>query len=360
MKRLAGHLIALIAVAMLIIAGAIEAVIVAAVEGWVRFRGEYLETYQKYRGYTVVASVLLALLGGWLIVRSFRQPALLAKPEVVSEQTRAKGKAPAKGKVSGKAQAKIPAVPMPRLPLSPTAPGRLKGVLVILDPGHGGNTRWGTPDPGCEWKFKGEDFREAAYTFRMAKELGDLIRRQGGSVAYTAWSPAMEVVTGPRDPMPLPVRTLLADGRKLPNESEGLVDRAEVSNWFFRSNGTSYRLVTFISLHIDSMGKDWSGLHVCYDRHTKSVPRLAELIAQAIEDGRYTRQHRGVKKEALDARGILVINGGYNNLRQRVLVELGIPGDKDDSWRLRNPASRQKMLEKVIVRPLIQLAESRP
>lgn len=314
-----------------------------------KFREEYLDVYRESPVHTVVASVLLALLLCWLVPLPFRHPGQMAKPE--APKPRVKGPTAVIG-----GEVKIPDVEMPKMPLRATASGPLDGMMVILDPGHGGETQWGSPDPGCEWQFQGEDYRESAYTFRMAKELGELIRQQGGDVAYTAWSPAMEVMTGPRDPMPLPVKALLADGRVLTNGTAGLKARTEVTNWLYRTY-QGYRLVVFISLHIDSMGKGWSGLHVCHDRHAKDTPEVARLIAQAIEDGHYTRQYRGVKKEALDSRGILVINGQYNILHQRALVELGIPGDKDDSWRLRNPESRQTMLERVVVKPLIRLAQ---
>ncbi len=314
------------------------------------FREEYLDVYRESPVHTVVASVLLALLLCWVTWLPFRH----ARETVTQPKTATKA---VTAKVGPKGEVKIPDVPMPKMPLKATASGPLDGVLVILDPGHGGRTQWGSPDPGCEWQFRGEDYRESAYTFRMAKELGNLIRAQGGDVAYTAWSPAMEVMTGPRDPMPLPVKARLADGRVLSNGTAGLVARTEIANWLYRAYRGSYRLILFISLHIDSMGEGWSGLHACHDRHADDTPELAKLIAQAIDDGHYTRQYRGVKKEALDSRGILVINGHYNVLHQRVLVELGIPGDKDDSWRLRNPESRQTMLERVVLRPLIRLAK---
>ncbi|MFA6963299.1 MAG: N-acetylmuramoyl-L-alanine amidase [Patescibacteria group bacterium] len=251
----------------------------------------------------------------------------------------------------------IPDVPQPNMPIKSTGSGSLSNVLVILDPGHGGNTPWDGVDPGCYWQFNGQEYYEAAYTYRMAKELGDMVRAEGGDVAYTAWSPTMEVSTSPRVAMPLPVTPLLPNGVKLTNNGTGLTARADAANALYQAHKAKYRGVFFLSLHIDSMGEGWDGLHVCYDRHASEMPRLAELISQGINEGRYGRRYKGVAKEIVEARGLAVLNRNHNPLKHRVLIELGIPGDPNDSWRLRNEGNRRKMLEKVALRPLLQLAE---
>jgi N-acetylmuramoyl-L-alanine amidase len=255
-------------------------------------------------------------------------------------------------------EVKVPDVTQPAMPIKAEVSGLLKGTLVILDPGHGGKTQWaGVVDPGAPWQFGGQTCYEAAYTYRLAKELGDLILQNGGDVAYTAWSPTMEVSTPPSQAMPLPKVPLLPDGSELANNGVGLNARADAANNLYQSQKDNYKLFTFISLHIDSMGEGWDGLHVCYDRRASEIPRLAELVSEAIQNGRYSRRYKGVAKETLEARGLAVLNSSHNPLKQRILLECGIPGDPNDSWRLRDEASRRKMLGRVVLDPLIQLKE---
>ncbi|MCX6808418.1 MAG: N-acetylmuramoyl-L-alanine amidase [Candidatus Berkelbacteria bacterium] len=253
----------------------------------------------------------------------------------------------------------IPDLPQPKMPLLAAKSGDLDGVLLVLDPGHGGKaarTEFGV-DTGCVWQSRGQDFFEAAYTYREAKEVADLVRARGCDIIYTAWSPSMEVETPASLSMPLPQNPRLPSGASLGNGSAGLSARAAVATNALATYGKKYRLIVFVSLHIDAMASDgWQGIHVTYDGHAGVEPRYTELVAQAISDGHYARTYNGANPVAASAERYMVINGAYNGLRQRVLLETGIPGNDTDSWRLRNPESRRKMLQAVVVEPLVKLA----
>ena len=332
---------------------AILTALIYAIAGFfVGFASSYGESYQKNKFGVVCASVFFLLVFIVLLWHPWHQKKSVSKPTTTNVVTSKKQQPLSNEEV------KVPVATQPAMPIKAEASGLLNGTLVILDPGHGGKTQWaGVVDPGSNWQFSGQTYYEAAYTYRLAKEVGDLILQNGGDIAYTAWSPTMELSTMASQAMPLPTAPLLPDGSELSNNGVGLNARADAANALYQSQKDNYKLFTFVSLHIDSMGEGWDGLHVCYDRRASEVPRLAELVSEAIQDGRYGRRYKGVAKETLEARGLAVLNSSHNPLKQRILVECGIPGDPNDSWRLRDEASRRKMLGKVVLDPLIQLKE---
>lgn len=279
---------------------------------------------------------------------AIRQGSEQKAPETISRPT---ADAPTE-----QAQIVVPSIPQPKMPIVSKVKGPLNGVLVIIDPGHGGMTRWQTPDPGCFWMFKSQELRESAYTYRMAKEVTDSVLLSGGDVVYTAWSPTMNVVTAPSSAMPLPIKALLPDGAVLVNGATGLNQRVVASNRLYRATEGKYKLVVFISLHVDAEGPGQSGLHVCYDRHS-TPPRLAELMERSIINYQYGWRNGGQPMSTLKPQELYVLNGKYNVLMHRVLLECGIPGNPRDSWRLRSEPHRRAMLERVVVEPLLQLAK---
>jgi hypothetical protein len=156
--------------------------------------------------------------------------------------------------------------------------------------------------------------------------------------------------------MPLPLKPLLPNGSVLVNDATGLRQRVTASNSLYRANAGKYRLIVFISLHIDAEGPGQSGLHVCYDEGS-TAPRLAELMERSIIDYQYGWRNGGQPMPTIKPQRLYVLNGKYNVLKHRVLLECGIPGDSGDSWRLRSEPHRRAMLERVVVKPLIQLAK---
>jgi N-acetylmuramoyl-L-alanine amidase len=318
---------------------------------FVGFATSYSESYEKNKFGVVCASILFLFLSIMLLWHPWQKQKSVSKPTTTKVTSK-------KQQPLSNQEVKVPEATQPTMPIKAEASGLLDGTLVILDPGHGGKTQWaGVVDPGSQWQFGGQTYYEAAYTYRLAKEIGDLILQNGGDVAYTAWSPTMEISTLASQAMPLPTVPLLPDGSELSNNGTGLNARADAANNLYQSQKDNYKLFTFVSLHIDSMGEGWDGLHVCYDRRANKIPRLAELVSEAIADGRYSRRYKGVTKETLEARGLAVLNSSHNPLKQRILLECGIPGDPNDSWRLRDEASRRKMLGKVVLDPLIQLKD---
>lgn len=326
----------------------------------------YAASKPRATAWTLIVLTAVAITGWWPRTTSPEYPSGDVKqsseirvapvPERISSSSHPTPK-PKATVVKPKITVKVPKVPQPKMPIRAKARGPLTGVLIILDPGHGGVTKWQTADPGCSWTFKGQTLREAAYTYRMAKEVAEMALALGADVAYTSWSPTMNVSAPASVAMPLPVSPRLPSGSILVNDIAGLKARVIASNSVFQKNKSAHKLVLFVSLHVDSQGAGQRGLHVCYDKHADSTPRLATLMSRAISNYSYG-WHKGNKPMAtIKPQGILVINGKYNVLRHRVLLEAGIPGDDGDSWRLRNEANRRLMLKRVVISPAVQLAK---
>lgn len=333
--------------------------ILAGVVGFiVGFGRIYGENYRANKFGVAVASLFLLLVLGLLMWHPWHQHKPASKTGIIVSHvptTHKKGswRAPSSGPVV------IPNIPQPVMPLRAIANGKLSGLLCVLDPGHGGATPWGV-DPGCQWQFQGEILYEAAYTYPLACEAADKVRALGAEVIFTAWSPTMEITADPQVAMPLPIAPQLPDGSFLQNEGVGLRQRADVAGWALREFYSQYKAIVFLSFHIDAMGAGWKGLHVCYSSDANSVPRMAELVGQAIQDGKYSRRHNGVIKSVVECRSLGVLRVSNNPLRQRILIETGIPGNDNDSWRLRNPASRSKMLDKVVIDSLKKYMAENP
>lgn len=251
--------------------------------------------------------------------------------------------------VSGGQAAKKPKakslVKAPAMPLKPLKKGTLSGLVVVIDPGHGG------ADPGCHWtevfKWKGKSktvtFYEAGYTYRVAWELAWKLRANGATVYLTTYSQVMKSKTSPQQPLPLPRDArYTTTGKGVIARSVGLKPRTSLaaSVW---GKWRKSRKIAFISIHVDSMPEGWQGAHVCVDARSTSEPKLAGSIASQLERRHMERRHNGKRFEAVDERRLYIINGSKNPIPERVLIELATPRNDNDSWRLRNPDSRSQL-----------------
>lgn len=260
----------------------------------------------------------------------------------------------------------------PGIVYNPIHVGKLSGSLTVIDAGHGGD------DPGCCWIFRGKHCMEAAYTYKMAAELGTFIRQIGGAVAFTVSSKNMSRATSTKDALPKPTDAISWTGNRVHASKIDRLRRTALNNKLLVKYHTRYKLFSFVSLHIDAMGQPiWKGLHVCYDKHRQSgAPRLAKLMANAVENNGYQRMKRicitkitkgkfkivkvWCEVRPLDSRRLDVLNGKNNCLKHRVLLECGIPNNDSDSWRLRSAIARQRMLKRCVIQPLINLMSEKP
>lgn len=239
---------------------------------------------------------------------------------------------------------------LPVMPLLPTAKGLLTGMVVVIDPGHGG------ADPGCGWSFSYEGktypFAESSITYPASWQLAQSLVSKGATVYLTAWSPKMlERPANAQTPPPEP-----SDAVWLLNEARGKSLRpnvywprtelaVEVEKKFAKLGKTlGWRHVAFVSVHVDSEGNESiTGAHVLWHGY----PDLARPIAGELE-----AEHLGwtaAKGDGLPMRERRVFVLRKNPLRLAALIEMGVPGnDPGDSWRLRDADSRQKVLDCVV------------
>jgi N-acetylmuramoyl-L-alanine amidase len=225
----------------------------------------------------------------------------------------------------------------------------LKGVVVVIDPGHGGT------DPGA----KAGGITEAALTYRMSATLAEVVKALGAEVHFTVRSAALRrkpiepQKPKPKAPVPkpkAPTRSLepplleprdavLASGRRLDmgsDVSEFLHARAEIGARFWRRSKPH---VIFIALHFDvSANPSDHGGFAMWDIREDHAPTLVQEITRRFgQAGLCGNRHKRPRPNDLG-----VTNPEFNPVPQKTLVELATitnTADRknalDPQWRWR-------------------------
>ena len=237
-------------------------------------------------------------------------------------------------------------LPAPNLKTNDTQNKPLRGVIVILDPGHGGE------DSGAVCSTASE----AALTYRMAAETARCLREQGASVVFTVRSATLSPVQATTEPPVTLPRDAVMVSTGLPlrsrHSSLPLWQRAALARYLWKiqlkTDSHAARDVFFISLHYDDFSVSGvSGSIVCVDRREQRIPRLAVQIAEDLNSGHWNRRcnYRGLT--GVSGRRLGVLDPKYNPVPEKILLEVATLSNPQDALQASDPVWRWEMAKRI-------------
>ncbi|WP_395090170.1 N-acetylmuramoyl-L-alanine amidase [Armatimonas sp.] len=202
----------------------------------------------------------------------------------------------------------------------------LRGVVVVLDPGHGGT------DPGASR----EGIYEAALSYRMAATLAEVLKPLGAEVRFTVRSAALrrKPISGKSEPaLILPRDATLPNGQRLNagrEVPEYLHARAAVAARAWKQKRPH---VVFLALHFDvsENPNDHGGFAMWDIRENHACTLACEITRRFAAAGL-----SGNRRPQPRPNDLGVLNPQFNPVRQKTLVELAT---------ITNTADRKKALD---------------
>ena len=239
---------------------------------------------------------------------------------------------------------------------------RLYGMVVVIDPGHGGR------DPGAHGTFNGGAkkviVREAEYVFDVSCRLWHMVRKYGAVAVMTTRDKKRKCRRDSRRQNKVIPRNknkvFTLDGSRVVAGGIGLRRRVALGKKMLRK--FPRHRVVFLSIHFDATGnKKLEGVHFIAPSSRRQPEIIKYLVKRFSEANRLRRIGKkthypvtvsGDKKHGI--RRIYVLSTKTNPIRQRVLIELGNFTNPRDVWRIRDPRVRENYAQ-LITRALFDL-----
>ena len=239
-----------------------------------------------------------------------------------------------------------PPPPVPKTAPAASPGGPLAGVVVVLDPGHGG------ADPGTT----AGPLSEAALSYRTAAELAVSLKAQGAEVVFTVRSRCLDpalVVSEP--PLERPTDAVMAvTGRALGlrHSPRPLWQRAQTAGavWAERvhSDPHAARDVFFLSLHFDQFSTETvHGGVVCVDRRCNPIPTLARALAGQMTQDNLCRTGDFHGIHGLAGRELGVLDPKYNPVPEKALLEIATLSNPENAVEAGDPAWRGELVRRI-------------
>ncbi|MGC4046168.1 MAG: N-acetylmuramoyl-L-alanine amidase [Armatimonas sp.] len=218
-------------------------------------------------------------------------------------------------------------------PLPPKAP--LADVLIVLDPGHGGE------DSGA---IRG-GMHEDQLNYRLAAEISQELQKRGADVWFTVSSKALSI-TGVT-PFVAPTDACLTFNKaplkhRRQSSAQELWQRAALVRSAVKTPNKS---VFFLSLHADSLeSRKWWGARVYRDTRDKGECRFARQLLARLSKAGLTYRPNG----RIVPRDYGVLNPAYNPAPQKALVEAFTISSPQDRARAHSVVWRKKVVNAVV------------
>lgn len=238
----------------------------------------------------------------------------------------------------------------------------LRGVTLILDPGHGDRScpPHVAADPGAQADSPGGRVSECVFTWDTAMRVRRRALQLGAEVYLTLEAQDLQPHAWPPSQVPQPDRDFpfkaLVGCPQPASVHEALVARPACANEIYRRKRDSSE-VYFFSLHFDSTSERLAGISFYYPEG--AATGFVDILSQAVRSGGRARVDLNTGREAgLVAPGrYAVLNHAENP--DSYLIELGNLQARDgsDLWRMRSAEVREEYAE-MLVQALLRRDEA--